>query len=284
MKEMLTLSGKGGSGKTSITSSFIEFSSNCMACDYDVDASNLPLLFQLDKVEEHPFTGGQAASIDPALCIGCGLCEELCRFQAINKFQVITLSCEGCGLCAHICPVQAITMEARSSGRWYSAMLPDKGSIFYAELKPGEENSGKLVACMKEQARQTAQRENVDIIIADGPAGLGCPVISALTAADLVVMIAEPSISGISDLQRLYQLIKTRGVKAVLVINKYDINLEGTARLENWAAGESISICGKIPFDTRMAAAISSGVVPGSIAEIRQQLFPIWEQVLLHME
>lgn len=283
MKEILVLSGKGGSGKTSLTSSFIEFSDNCIACDYDVDASNLPLLFRIDAAEEHPFTGGQAASIDPALCIGCSLCEQLCRFQAINNFQVVTLSCEGCGLCAHICPVQAIKMDVRSSGRWFSAALPDNGSMFYAELKPGEENSGKLVACMKEQARHTAQSDKATIIISDGPAGLGCPVISALTAVDLVVMIAEPSISGISDVQRLYQLIKTRGVKAVLVINKYDINPAGAAELESWAAGEGISICGKIPFDTRMVAAISSGVVPGSITEIREQLIPIWEEVLLHI-
>lgn len=283
MKEILILSGKGGSGKTSLTSSFIGFSSNCMACDYDVDASNLPLLFQLDTVEEHPFTGGQVAGIDPALCIGCGLCEELCRFQAIKSLQVVTLSCEGCGLCARICPVQAIKMEARSSGRWFSAPLPGKGSIFYAELKPGEENSGKLVACMKEQARHTAQSENIDLIIADGPAGLGCPVISALTAADLVVMIAEPSISGISDVQRLYHLVKARGIKTVLVINKHDINPGGTTQLENWATGEGISICGKIPFDTRVVAAVASGIVPGSIAEIRQQLKPIWEEVLLHI-
>ena len=284
MKEMLVLSGKGGSGKTSLTSSFIEFSDNCIACDYDVDASNLPLLFNLDAVEEHPFSGGQTASIDPSLCIACGLCEDFCRFEAISNLQVLTLACEGCALCTHICPVQAVKMQPRSSGRWFSTIRSDKGSMFYAELRPGEENSGKLVACIKDQARQVAQSANDSIIISDGPAGLGCSVISALTAVDLVVMIAEPSVSGIADIQRLYQLIKTRGIKTVLVINKFDINLQGSSELEKWAVREGISLCGRIPFDTGILTAISSGVVPGSIAEVRPQLMAVWEEVLLHIK
>jgi MinD superfamily P-loop ATPase len=284
MKEILVLSGKGGSGKTSLTSSFIEFSNKSIGCDYDVDASNLPLLFSLDMVEEHPFSGGQTASIDPSLCIACGLCENLCRFEAISNLQVQTLTCEGCALCTHICPVQAITMRPRSSGRWFSAILSDKRNMFFAELRPGEENSGKLVACIKDQARQVAQRKDDSIIISDGPAGLGCSVISALTAVDLVIIISEPSISGIADVQRLYQLIKTRGIKAVLVINKFDINLQGSCELEKWAASEGIPLCGRIPFDNGIFTAISSGVVPGSIAEVRPQLMAVWEEVLLHIK
>lgn len=249
-----------------------------------MDASNLPLLFNLDMVEEHPFSGGQTASIDPSLCIACGLCEDFCRFEAISNFQVLTLTCEGCALCAHICPVQAVKMQPRSSGRWFSAIRPDKGSMFYAELRPGEENSGKLVACIKDQARRVAQRKDDSIIISDGPAGLGCPVISALTAVDLVVMIAEPSISGIADIKRLYKLIKTRGIKAVLIVNKFDINLQGSCELEKWAISEGIPLCGRIPFDIRMLDAISSGLVPGSIAEVRPQLMTIWEEVLSHIK
>lgn len=284
MKEILVLSGKGGSGKTSLTSSFIEFSNKAIGCDYDVDASNLPLLFSLDMVEEHPFSGGQIASIDPSLCIACGLCENLCRFEAISNLQVQILACEGCALCTHICPVQAVKMQPRSSGRWFSAIRPDTGSMFFAELRPGEENSGKLVACIKDQAHRVAQRKDDSIIISDGPAGLGCSVISALTAIDLVVMIAEPSVSGIADIQRLYQLIKTRGIKAVLVINKFDINLQGCSDLERWAVSEGIPFCGRIPFDTRILDAISSGLAPGSIAEVRPQLMTVWEEVLLHIK
>jgi len=281
MKEILFISGKGGTGKTSLTSSFIDLADACVACDYDVDASNLPILLKPRNTVGHDFSAGYSAHIDRDICTGCGLCAEICRFDAINDdYQIIPLNCEGCGFCARICPVEAIRMEPRSSGHWFSSEFKSGQSLFFADLRPGEENSGKLVAQVKSMARQKALSENTDLIIADGPPGIGCAVISSMVETDMIVLVAEPGLSGFHDLQRIYELIKLRGIKAVLIINKWDLNPEISQEIENWAIDQGVYLAGKMPFSTTVADCISEAKIPATDSQIRNLVFPIWENII----
>lgn len=280
MKEILILSGKGGTGKTSLSSSFIYFAKQCIACDYDVDASNLPLLLKPEKLKSYEFSAGKRAYIIRELCTACGLCSELCRFEAIDaQFQVMDLSCEGCGFCAHVCPTQAINMYARSSGRWFKGQSQQGQPMFFAELKPGEENSGKLVAQVKMKARQMADTEKIPLMIADGPPGIGCAVISSMVGVDLVVLVAEPSRSSLHDLERVSQLIKSRSLKAGIIINKWDLNPQGCREIEEWARNNDLPVWGKVPFSPRIANCITNAVIPGSDPEVQKLLLPLWENI-----
>lgn len=278
-REILVLSGKGGSGKTFLASSLIEMMHPCVACDYDVDASNLFILFPSQEIEVSEYTGGKLAFIDANSCIDCGLCESMCAFHAIEEQKVKAMFCEGCGLCTRICPVGAVRLIPRNSGRWYRGKRDSGEPILFAELRPGEENSGKLVACLKDRAREEAARQQLPLIISDGPPGLGCPVISALSGADLVVMVAEPSVSGSQDLKRLHELLQARAVSAVLVINKSDLNPEGRKHLVSWAREENIPIIGMIPFCQEVFSAIRQGISPVSYPAIRELLKPICDHL-----
>lgn len=283
MKEILIVSGKGGTGKTSFTSSFLYLAGNCVASDYDVDASNLPILLKPSQQSSFIFSAAQTASIDAELCLECGLCEELCRFDAIHESQVIPLFCEGCGFCSHICPVDAISMHARSSGTCFSGTSMLNGEsipLFFAELRPGEENSGKLVAQVKSAARKKAEQENIDLLIADGPPGIGCPVISSLVGVNLAVMVAEPSLSGSHDVKRLYELLQSRGVKTALIINKFDLNPENAGQMEHWAQEQGIPCVGRVTFNTTLADAVAAGEIPASRKEVYNIMFPIWQRII----
>lgn len=281
MKEILFISGKGGTGKTSLTASFIDLADNCIACDYDVDASNLPILLKPQHIVRHDFSSAQSARIDENICISCGLCREICRFEAINDhFQVIPLSCEGCGFCARICPMEAIQMEPRSSGYWFAAEFKPGQSLFFADLRPGEENSGKLVTQVKSEARRKALEDDVSLIVADGPPGIGCAVISSMVETDLIVLVAEPSMAGWHDLQRVYELIQLRGIKAILIINKWDLNPEVSEKIESWAMEQGVYLSGKMPFSTLVADSIAQAKIPTTDPQIRNLIFPIWENIV----
>ena len=281
MKEILFISGKGGTGKTSLTSSFIQLADNCIACDYDVDASNLPILLKPQQVSSHDFSAGYTAHIDQESCISCGLCAELCRFDAISEeFQVLPLSCEGCGFCEKICPVEAITMYPRSSGHWSEGVFNQKQKLFSADLRPGEENSGKLVAQVKNMARAMADTEQTQLIIADGPPGIGCAVISSMVEVDLIVLVTEPSRSGFHDLQRVYQLMQLRGIKGILIINKWDLNPDISQEIENWAQKNDLPLAGKIPFSKVIVQSIAQAEIPATNPEVRKMLFPLWENII----
>jgi len=281
MKEILVISGKGGTGKTSLTSSFIHFADNCIACDYDVDASNLHILLQPQKLSGYDFSAGETAWIDEEPCISCGLCAALCRFDAIDsQYQVMSLPCEGCGFCAEVCPVQAITMRARPSGRWFSGFSKYGQPMLFAELRPGEENSGKLVAQVKTMARKTAAEELIPLIIADGPPGIGCSVISSMVGVDLVVLVAEPSLSGFHDLQRVSQLMRLRNIKGALIINKWDLNPSICHEMEDWAQNNGIPLLGRVCFSTQIADSIADAQIPGANSEIREMLYPLWENII----
>ncbi|MEA1961514.1 MAG: ATP-binding protein [Bacillota bacterium] len=280
MKEVLVLSGKGGTGKTSISSSFIYFAEHCVACDYDVDASNLHILLNPDGIEAHPFSSSDVAVIDPEGCTQCGLCEEICRFDAIEDFQVSPLACEGCAFCFHVCPVDAIKMQSRSSGRWFASLSEQQKPFYYAELRPGEENSGKLVAQVKNAAREKAVEQEIPLIIADGPPGIGCAVISSMVSVNLAIIVAEPSLSGFHDMKRVYELLAAEQLKAVLIINKCDLNLDVTKEMEEWAVQHNVPCAGRIPYNKVLADAITRAEIPASVDEVRSMLFPIWENVL----
>jgi len=281
MKEILFISGKGGTGKTSLTSSFTQLADNCIACDYDVDASNLPILLKPQQVSSHDFSAGYTAHIDEKTCISCGLCAELCRFDAISEeFQVLLLSCEGCSFCKNICPVEAITMYPRPSGHWFEGVFNQKQKLFFADLRPGEENSGKLVAQVKNMARKTADSEQAQLIIADGPPGIGCAVISSMVEVDLIVLVTEPSDSGFHDLQRVYQLMQLRGIKGILIINKWDLNPDISQEIENWAQKNNLPLAGKIPFSEVIVQSIARGKIPATNPEVRKMLFPLWKNII----
>lgn len=284
MKELLILSGKGGTGKTSLAASFIHMSADCLACDYDVDASNLHILLKPYESRGTEFSAGVGAFLDKEKCIECGLCREICRFDAISEeYNISLLSCEGCGFCYEICPVQAITLKERPSGTWYISKTRSGDCnipLFHADLRPGEENSGKLVAQVKNAARKRAEQEEDTLLIADGPPGIGCPVISALVGVDLVVIVTEPSVSGYHDLQRVVALLNMRGVKGAVIINKADLNNKTADEIELWCKNNHIPCVGRLPFSSAMADAVAAGDIPAARTELFNIIYPLWQNIL----
>jgi MinD superfamily P-loop ATPase len=259
MKEVVVLSGKGGTGKTSIAGCFAALARDKVLADCDVDAADLHLLLQpIDKQREE-FWSGQVAHIDETTCTSCGLCQELCRFDAIHNFQVSRVSCEGCGFCARICPVNAITMKDNMAGHWYISDTK-YGPLVRARLGIAQENSGKLVALVRQQARKIAVDKGYTTIITDGPPGIGCPVISSLSGADLALLVTEPTVSGLHDLERIIGVCNHFKVPATVCINKYDINEGKALQIEEHCAGIGINLAGKIPFDTAVNRAVAHGV------------------------
>jgi MinD superfamily P-loop ATPase len=259
MKEVVVLSGKGGTGKTSIVGAFAALAKRKVLSDCDVDAADLHLLLAPTPVEEHEFWSGQVAAIDPELCTQCGLCEEACRFDAIHDFAVARVGCEGCGLCARICPVSAIRMKDNLAGHWFVSETRF-GPLVHARLGIAQENSGKLVHLVRRKAKETAESAGVDITINDGPPGIGCAVISSLSGASLACIVTEPSVSGIHDMERVLQVCRHFGVPALVCVNKYDINEEGTRRVEQYCSQQAIDVVAKIPFDTRFTEAQVQGL------------------------
>ena len=255
MKEIVVLSGKGGTGKTSIVASFASLAQSKVLADCDVDAADLYLLLSPVGKEEKEFWSGQVAFIDEGKCTECGLCQELCRFGAIKDFEVDPVSCEGCGFCYQICPVDAIAMKDSMSG--HSFISETKyGYLCHARLGIAQENSGKLVALVRQNAKLIAERENLDYIITDGPPGIGCPVISSLSGASLALLVTEPTLSGIHDLERVIGVCRHFGIPALVCINKYDINQENTSEIESYCLNQGIEVASKIPFDNVVTEAL----------------------------
>lgn len=262
MKEIAIISGKGGTGKTTVVSSLAAIIDNKVMVDCDVDAADLYILLkpQIRKVVK--FSASSYASIDKKECTECNLCREVCRFDAIDElFNVSKLSCEGCDFCRRVCPVDAIKMIERESGEWYVSDTK-YGPMVHAKLYPGEENSGKLVTLIRTRAKLLATETfgpNGYVLI-DGPPGIGCSVISTLTGVSLVVIVTEPTPSGIADMKRALSLAQHFERKIGIVINKYDINVKNTLEIENYARNEGISIFGKIPFDKNIVNALKEAL------------------------
>jgi len=263
MKEITILSGKGGTGKTSITAAIGSIASSVVFCDNDVDAADLHLILEPAIREEHTYTGGWTASIDQSSCIDCGICTDHCRFDAIHpdrhgKLEINPFKCEGCRLCERLCPVQAISSVQSTNNNWYVSETRF-GTLVHAKMGPGEENSGKLVSVVRKRARELAIKGNARYLINDGPPGIGCAAISSLTGTDLVIMVIESTISGLHDARRLYELIQSFSIPTYALLNKFNINPSSTTEIEKFLKDKSIPLIGKIPFDRHMVNAMVKG-------------------------
>lgn len=259
MVELAILSGKGGTGKTSISAAFATLGSEMIVADCDVDAANLHLVLQPDQDFQERFVTGAKAIIEQDLCTNCGVCIDYCRFDAISyhagEVTVSETSCDGCRLCSRVCPSGAISMVESDKSFWYSGAFRN-GFMVHARLAPGEENSGKLVNVVREQARKLASMTGRGTIIIDGPPGTGCPAISSLTGTNKAIIVTEPTRSGFHDLKRILELTDGFKIPSVVVINKYDLNWNMTGEIEDWCLQMNIPVIGKIPFDAKVVEAM----------------------------
>jgi len=259
MKELVILSGKGGTGKTSLTAAFASLAGDCLLCDADVDAADLHLLMQPDVRRQTDFMRGGIASIDPQRCTQCGTCIEMCRWSAIGPdFVVDEIECEGCGVCVDFCPEQAIDFPPQICGQWF---ISDTrfGPMVHARLGIAEENSGKLVTLVRQQASQLAQEKGIDLLITDGPPGVGCPVIAAVGGAASALIVTEPTVSGIHDMQRAIELCRHFRVPVMVCINKYDLNPENSGQIEALAREGDLPVVGRVPYDPVFIRAMVQG-------------------------
>jgi len=282
MKELVIISGKGGTGKTSVVSSFASLAKNAVFADCDVDAADLHLILEPEIKKRELFTGGKIAHIDSDKCTSCGICRDLCRFDAISEdFVVDEISCEGCGLCVWNCPVDAIAFEPTISGEWFISETR-YGPMVHAKLGIANENSGKLVTLVRKEAKEIATKENLDLILVDGPPGIGCPVIASIGSADMLLVVAEPSLSAIHDMKQVLDLARHFKVPATACVNKYDINPELTASIESYCKEQSIPFLGKIPYDLQVTQAQMAGksTVEFADGKLKESLSSLWERVL----
>ncbi|MCK5295989.1 MAG: ATP-binding protein [Alphaproteobacteria bacterium] len=297
MYELTVISGKGGTGKTSIVGAFAHLASNHVMCDLDVDAANLHLLLAPEIKEQGAFYSGNIAIIDEEKCNNCGICKEMCKFDAILpprhceeqsdvaislpiSHVVDPVNCEGCGVCVHFCPQNAIDFPENYCGDWY---ISDTrfAPLVHARMSPGEENSGKLITFLRQTAVKVATQNNRDIIIYDGSPGIGCPVISSLTGTDMAVVVTEPTPSGLHDAKRILELCKHFSIAVAVIINKYDLNLENTGEIERFCADNYIKIAGKVPNNRIFVDAVVKGSVVTECGNetINIELQNIWNEV-----
>ncbi len=286
MKEITILSGKGGTGKTSITAAIASVAENAVFCDNDVDAADLHLIFEPEVIEEHTFFSGYVASIDDDKCTSCGICVDYCRFDAIHYKELGGLyinpfQCEGCRLCERVCPVQAISSERNSNNFWYVSNTR-MGKLVHAKMGPGEENSGKLVSQVRQRAKEIAKETGADYVINDGPPGIGCAAISSVTGTDAVLLVIEPTHSGLHDAGRVIELIDSFKIPAYALINKYDINREVVSEIETFLEKNNIPLIAKIPFDKQMVESMVKGqtiIEYNPESEITKKIKEVWEVI-----
>ncbi len=284
MKEIVCISGKGGTGKTSLTAAFAHLAENKVVCDLDVDAPDLHLIVKPQILAAEEFFSGNEARIDPERCDGCGLCAELCRFAAVvetdGAYAVDPLRCEGCKLCVAMCPAGAIDFPQRHCGRWFRSESRF-GPVFHAQLFPGEENSGRLVALLRRQAREAAGRAGCSLVLCDGTPGIGCPVISSLSGADLAVIISEPTVSGRHDLERVADLCAHFSIPAAVIVNKADLNADACREIESFCRARGIALAGKIAHDEQFVTAMirekAVTELPGSA--VADRIRQIWSRI-----
>jgi MinD superfamily P-loop ATPase len=291
MKQLVILSGKGGTGKTSLAAAFAHLAHKglqpvkAVLADADVDAANLELVLRPERLETHDFTGGSLAVIDPQGCNSCGVCHQVCRFDAVvidPDFHVDPIACEGCAACFHQCPENAIRMEPQVAGQWFLS-ASRYGPLFHAELKPAQENSGKLVTLVKQQARLAALDGNYPLLLVDGPPGIGCPVISALSGADLALMVAEPTASGVHDMQRIIETAAHFRIPVLVCLNKADLHPTGARQIAAFCKEHKLELVGSIPFDEAVTQAMIHGhpvTAYRSESQASLKIAEIWQRVV----
>ena len=289
MKELVVVSGKGGTGKTSLTASFAALAPKAVLADCDVDAADLHLILTPDIRRREDFRSGHAAAIRPEDCLGCGRCATLCRFEAISHvarpadgmrvFAVDPGSCEGCGACVWNCPARAIDFPEQTCGQWFVSSTRH-GPMVHARLAPGAENSGKLVSLVREQSRALAKDEARDLVLVDGPPGTGCPVIAALTGAHGVLVVTEPSVSGAHDLARVLELTRHFKIPAAVCINKWDIHPDQADRIEATSSAAGAMPVGRVRYDKAATAAQRQGlaVVEAGASPLADDIRSVWRQ------
>ena len=284
MKQLVVISGKGGTGKTSLVASFASLAERVVLADCDVDAADLHLVVQSSLVSRNDFWGGKRAVIDSDRCADCGTCEDLCRFDAISSdsstFSVDPIACEGCGVCAWFCAEDAIDLVNTIDGEWYLSETR-LGPMVHARLKAAGENSGKLVSLLRTEARKAAKNRDIDLVIIDGSPGIGCPVIASITGADLVLVVTEPTLSGLHDLERVIHLTKHFGIPAMIVVNTYDVNKEIARRVERHAQKLGAGFLGRVRFDPAVTQAQIQGlsVVEYSSNGAAADITEVWENL-----
>lgn len=281
MKQIVIISGKGGTGKTVIAASFAALAENKVMADCDVDAADLHLLLQPKIRKRYEFKSGKTAKIDKKLCQQCGECISVCRFDAISEdFTVDPVSCEGCGFCSLICPAQAIKMKEDKRGEWF---ISDTrfGPLVHAKLGIAEENSGKLVSLVKKKAKELAEEKNCDWVIIDGAPGIGCPVIASLSGIDCALVITEPTLSGLHDADRVIGVARHFRAPVKLVINKYDLNIDMTKEIEDYCRKNAVQLIGKIPFDESVVEAMVQGktITEYKKGRAREVINEIWNKL-----
>ncbi len=283
--EIAIISGKGGTGKSSISAAFTSLEKRVVLADCDVDAANLHLLFTPSREEETVYVSGHTAVIDYNVCNNCKLCMEYCRFDAIFlKEDVVTIdsiSCDGCKLCYRVCPESAIEMVESNDSRMYAGTFR-YGKMVYGRLAPGEENSGKLVNLVREKARNIAEKEGIEKIIIDGPPGIGCSAISSVTGVNTVAVVTEPTLSGLHDLKRALQMTSIFDLDRWVIINKYDLNNSLSDKIESYCQQNGIKLAGKLPFDPILVEAMVKGqsvIEYSPESEISKRLSAIYVEI-----
>ena len=290
MKEIVIISGKGGTGKTSVAAALAFVAGKVVMADCDVDAADLHLILKPEILSQEDFYSGVKAHIDADKCISCGLCEQVCRFKALDHreefYKVNELDCEGCGYCYHVCPVQAISLPQQKVGQCFISQTRIDCKLIHAKLGIGADNSGKLVALVKKEAKKTAEQEKQEFILVDGSPGIGCPVISSLSGADFALLVTEPTLSGLSDLQRVWQLAKKFNIPCGCIINKDDINPGIALQTENYLQKENITHIDSLPYDDDFHQAITLGqsLVEYNPDKWSPRFNKIWQQIIKEIQ
>jgi MinD superfamily P-loop ATPase len=284
MKQLTVLSGKGGTGKTSITASLAVLAKCAVVADCDVDAPDLHMLLHPEVIKEQTFIGSKLAVIDKTRCVKCGLCRENCNFDAVtNDLEVDVVACEGCGVCKAVCPAGAITLTPRISGK-ASISKTKHGFMSHALLYPGESNSGKLVTLVRQNAKILAEKEKRDLIIIDGSPGIGCPVIASITGVDAALVVVEPTMSGIHDLKRVLDLLDHFNVVPFVCVNMYDINANNTRKILDFCKENTIEVVGVIPFSPEVTQAMVNEETVVEYAPesgVAQEIVNMWNKMSL---
>ncbi len=295
MKELVVISGKGGTGKTSITAAFASLALNAVLADCDVDAADLHLVLEPKIKQEFDFSGGKQASIISEKCVGCGKCADMCRFDAIKldgpandvvgkTYTVDSVSCEGCKVCVEFCPVNAVTFEPAINGKWFVSDTRF-GPMVHAKLGIAEENSGKLVTLIRKEAKRIAEEQNKNFLIIDGSPGIGCPVIASITGSDLVLVVTEPTLSGKHDLERVAELTANFGIKTLVCINKADINPEMSLSITKDAGKLGLKVIGKIPYDEAFTKAqiMKATLIEYTGGDTAEKTKAMWREVIYEL-